>query len=161
MKLASLAIIRFACSLAKGVRWTMRIVLYPAFVLVLVSLGCVAAPNTPERKEVASVLKERLGDASQPDIGYIRNNAHLLVNLSTTAFPSLADSILAPRAREIATLALESYKLRKDLDSVTVVFREKAGTGMWWIRYERGFATTEAGLNTTHKESPGAPPNTR
>lgn len=99
-----------------------------------------ALPSASERKEVASVLRKSLGDASDPKIAYMRNNAHLLVQLSTAAFPSLEDSVLGPRARQIASTALKSYKLRSEVDSVTVVFREKADIGMWWIRYQRGVA---------------------
>jgi hypothetical protein len=119
----------------------------------LVLLACAQGSHSSERKHVASILRNQLGDAAEPEIALARGGSNLLVQVATWAFPFLGDSVLAPKSRELALIALRNYDARSELDSITVIFREQAGTGVWWVRYQRGFAVADLGSNAPDQQS--------
>lgn len=117
----------------------MRIIRRHGLLLLLaVAVACTGPGNSRER--LASALKDRLGDAANPDVGFIRDSTHLLVNLATVAFRSVPESALTVQARDIGRFALQHYERANDVDTVTVLYREKVSSGFWYIRHERTFA---------------------
>jgi hypothetical protein len=66
--------------------------------------------------------------------------SHLLIQLLTVAFPAVSEDELTRRSRAIARRALRSYGNANQLDSITVLYRERVRDGMWWIRHTRTFA---------------------
>lgn len=99
--------------------------------------GC--TPDGP-RENVASALREKLGEAADPKVGFQPDSTHLLVHLATVAFPTVPENELTRRARAIASFAFRRYANASDADSVTVLYREAVRPGMWWIRHERTFS---------------------
>jgi len=106
--------------------------------LLITFVACGGPSNSRER--LASTLRDSLGKAADPHVAYQRDSTHLLVELATAAFPTVADSILTSQARGIGGLALRHYEKADQLDSVTVLYREAAPhSGVWYIRHERTF----------------------
>jgi hypothetical protein len=108
--------------------------------IVVIASACEQNPAERARKHVASLLEKQLGDAADPRIGFMRDSTHLRIDLSTAAFPTLADSTLSKRARSFATTALTNYEMRDELDSITVIFSERPGYKPGgWIRHTDTF----------------------
>lgn len=120
---------------------TMRLVhVYRFMPAIFLAAACVAAAEGDSRERVARALAESLGEAADPQIAFQRDSSHLLVQLATVAFPTVSEDELTRRARGIATTAMRNYDDAERLDSITVLYREKAGKGIWWIRNTRAFS---------------------
>ena len=118
----------------------MKIILCGYSLALFAFLGACGGP-TNSRQRLASVLRDSLGEAADPQVAYQRDSTHLLVELATAAFPTVSDSILTGEARNIGSFALRHYEKASQLDSVTVLYREAAPrAGIWYIRHERTFA---------------------
>ena len=91
------------------------------------------------RENLAAVLGDSLGAATNPEVAFLKDNRHLLVQFDTVAFPDLSDSAHAKRAEEIARFVERHYELAGDLDSVTVMAHQLLSPGAWKIRQERTF----------------------
>ena len=109
--------------------------------LLALAAACLGPANSRER--LASALKDRVGEAADPDVGFMRDSTHLLVNLATVAFRTVSDSVLTVQARDIGAFALRQYERANELDSVTVLYREKVSSGFWYVRHERTFPVAE------------------
>jgi len=109
--------------------------------LLALAAACLGPANSRER--LAAALKDRVGEAADPDVGFMRDSTHLLVNLATVAFRTVPDSALTVQARDIGAFALRHYERADEVDSVTVLYREKVSSGFWWIRHERTFPVGE------------------
>jgi hypothetical protein len=108
--------------------------------VIAFAAACGGPAKDQSRERVASALRDSLGDAADPQVAIQRDSAHLLVHLATVAFPTASDSALTEQARHIGSLALRHYDKSNQLDSVSVLYREKAiGSGIWHIRHERTF----------------------
>ena len=122
-----------------GVRWTMKITRCRCSLALLVFLAACRGPAN-SRERLASVLRDSLGEAADPQVAYQRDSTHLLVELATAAFPTVSDSILTGQARAIGVFALRHYEGTSQLDSVTILYREAAPhPGIWYIRHTRTF----------------------
>jgi hypothetical protein len=116
----------------------MKIMRRHQLLLVLaLAVACRGPANSRER--LASALKERLGEAANPDVGFFRDSTHLLVNLATVAFRTVPESVLTVQARDIGRFAQHNYERASEVDSVTVVYREAVSPGLWYVRHERTF----------------------
>jgi hypothetical protein len=80
-----------------------------------------------------------LGNATKVQVGFQTDSTHLLVMLATAAFPTVSESRLTGQARDIADLALRHYERANQLDSVTVLYREPVGAGVWHISHTHTF----------------------
>ena len=109
--------------------------------LLALAAACLGPANSRER--LASALKDRVGEAADPDVGFMRDSTHLLVNLATVAFRTVPDSVLTVQARDIGAFALRHYERANEVDSVTVLYREKVSSGFWYVRHERTFPVAE------------------
>lgn len=119
----------------------MRLVhVYRLLPATFMAAACLAAPEGDSRERVARALAESVGEAADPRIAFRRDSSHLLVQLATVAFPTVSEDELTRRARGIATTAMRNYDNAEQLDSITVLYREKAGKGLWWIRNSRTFS---------------------
>jgi hypothetical protein len=108
--------------------------------IALLAIFAACGVPTNSRERLASTLRDSLGEAADPHVAYQRDSTHLLVELATAAFPTVADSILTSQARGIGGLALRRYEKANQLDSVTVLYREASPqSGIWYIRHERTF----------------------
>ena len=99
-------------------------------------VGCGPANS---RERLASVLSDSLGTAAEPDVAFQRDSTHLLVELATVAFPTVAESVLTRQATGIGRFALRHYERANEVDTVTVLYREAVRPGFWWIRHTRTF----------------------
>lgn len=118
----------------------MRLVhVYRFMPAAFLAAACVAAPEGDSRERVPRALAESVGEAADPQITFRRDSSHLLIQLATVAFPTVSEDELTGRARGIATTAMRNYDNADQLDSITVLYREKAGKGIWWIRNTRTF----------------------
>jgi hypothetical protein len=121
----------------------MKIILHSYYLGLLVLFAACGEPIN-SRERVASVLRDSLSEAADPQVAYQRDSTHLLVELATAAFPTVSDSILTGQARGIGRLALRHYDNANQLDSVTVLYREAAPhPGIWHIRHKRTFPVAE------------------
>lgn len=105
--------------------------------------ACVGATPDNPRTRLASVLRDSLGAAADPQVAFQKDPNHLLVELATVAFPTVSESELSDEAKHIGGFAFKHYERANELDSVTVLYREKVRSGVWWIRHERTFAVEE------------------
>ena len=122
---------------------------------IVAASACEQDSTHHARQRVASLLREQLGDAADPQIGFMRDSTHLLVDLSTAAFPVLVDSMLTKRARGFAVTALKNYEMSKSLDSITVTYNERLGhKGGGWLRHFDTFPVSDL-------RDVNAPPNAR
>ena len=121
--------------------------------MIVVESSCTQDPTHRSRKHVASLLSQEIGEAADPQVAFLRDSTHLLVDLSTAAFPTLAESTLTKRARGFAITALKNYDRVDTLDSISVVYTERLGHEGGWIRHIDAFSV--AALRDLH------PPNTR
>ena len=111
--------------------------------LPLLALAAACTWPTTSRERLASALRERVGELADPDVGFMKDSTHLLVNLATVAFRTVPDSVLTVQAKDIGAFALRHYERANELDSVTVLYREKVSPGFWYIRHERTFPVGE------------------
>ena len=109
-------------------------------VVLALATACVGPAKDESRERVASALRERLGEAADPQVAFQRDSAHLLVRLATVAFPTVSDSLLTVQARSIASFALGHYEKANQLDSVSVLYHEAVRPGVWHIRHARSFS---------------------
>jgi hypothetical protein len=117
----------------------MKIILRRYSLALLAFFGACGGPSN-SRERLASVLRDSLGEAADPQVAYQSDSTHLLVELATTAFPTVPDSILTGQARGIGGFALRHYERANQLDSVTVLYREATPhPGIWYIRHTRTF----------------------
>jgi len=105
--------------------------------------ACVGVTPDNSRTRLASVLRDSLGAAADPQVAFAKDPTHLLVQLATVAFPTVSESELSDEAKSIGGFAFKHYERANELDSVTVLYREKVRSGVWWIRHERTFAVGE------------------
>jgi hypothetical protein len=117
-----------------------------ALILCLAFTGCgEKAPEDVARAKLASILRDSLGDAADPQVGFIVNGppppryTHLYVHFDTAAFANLSDSAFALRARDVARFAVRHYPQANILDSVTVAARDSAA----WIRHTLTFPVAQ------------------
>src|SRR3979409_2112254 len=111
--------------------------------LPLLALAAACLGPTNSRERLPSALNTRVGEAADPDVGFMRDSTHLLVNLATVAFRTVPDSVLTVQAKGVGAFALRHYERANEVDSVTVVYREKVSSGFWYIRHERTFPVAE------------------
>src|SRR3954462_639691 len=117
----------------------MKLRIRPRWLLLLAFSGACREPAN-SRERVASVLRDTLGTAADPQVAFQRDSTHLLVQLATVAFPTIPEAALSDQARNIAAFAVRHYENANQLDSVTVLYREAAlHPGIWHIRHERTF----------------------
>jgi hypothetical protein len=105
--------------------------------------GCGGLTPDNSRTRLASVLRDSIGAEADPQVAFQRDSTHLLVELATVAFPTISESELSDEAKSIGGFAFKHYERANELDSVTVLYREKIRSGEWWIRHERTFAVEE------------------
>ena len=108
------------------------------FSVALVSCKSRHADNP--RESLAVVLRDSLGAATNPQVAFLKDNRHLLVQFDTTAFPDLSDSAYAKKAEEIGRFVERHYELAGSLDSITIMAHQLLSPGAWKIRQERTFA---------------------
>lgn len=99
-------------------------------------------PDNP-RTRLASALRASLGEDADPQVAFQKDSTHLLVELATVAFPTVSEDHLSDEAKHIGGFAFKHYERANELDSVTVLYREKVRSGVWWIRHERTFAVED------------------
>lgn len=107
---------------------------------ILLAGACESPSDDESRKHVTGVLTQTLGEAARPRVAFQRDSTHLLVQLLTVAFPSVSEDELTAQATDIAQTTLNNYDRADQLDSITVLYRERAGRGVWWIRHTRAFS---------------------
>ena len=121
------------------------------FVLVASAVACFGnGPEAGARAHLASVLRDSVGAATDPQVAFIINsqdsrgrNRHLYVQLDTNGFSSMSDSAFALRARDIGALALRHYEKAADLDSISVAALEKLKPGVARIHRQRAFTVAD------------------
>jgi hypothetical protein len=113
--------------------------------ILLSALMAACGGVTPDnsRTRLASVLRDSLGAAADPQVAFEKDSTHLLVELATVAFRTVSESELSDEAKHIGGFAFKHYERANELDSVTVLYREKVRSGVWWIRHDRTFAVEE------------------
>jgi hypothetical protein len=116
--------------------------------LPLLTLAAACIKPSTARERVASALRDSLAKAADPEVAFQRDSTHLLVELATAAFPTVPESVLTSQARSIGAFALRHYDNANQLDSVTVLYREAARPGVWYIRHTRTFPV--ANLRSAH-----------
>lgn len=126
-----------------------------ALALCLVAVTCrPKVPDADARTRLITALRDSVGAAVNPDVGFITDGghreSHLYVTFDTSAAPALSDPLFDERARDLARFALRHYEKVSDLDSVTVATRQLRQPGVWQVQHRRTFAV--AGL-----KEPGAP----
>lgn len=111
------------------------------WLLILASApACVGHADETSRERLGAALEEMLGKEAEPLVAFQKDSTHLVVQLSTFAFPTVSDPALTEQAKTIASFALGHYEKPNELDSVTVRYREKApAPGVWYIRHTRTF----------------------
>ena len=119
----------------------MKIIPQRQLLLLALAAACLKPANSRER--LASELKDSLGEAANPDVGFMKDSTHLLVNLATVAFRTVPESVLTVQARDIGRFALRHYERATEVDSVTVLYREAVSPGFWYVRHERTFPAGE------------------
>ena len=115
-------------------RMTRQWILLSAFIA-----ACVGVTPDNSRTRLASVLRDSLGAAADPQVAFQRDSTHLLVQLATVAFPTVSEAELSDEAKHIGGFAFQHYERANELDSVTVLYHEKVRSGVYWIRHERTF----------------------
>jgi murein DD-endopeptidase MepM/ murein hydrolase activator NlpD len=111
--------------------------------LSLLALAAACAGPTDSRDRLASELRDRVGDAADPHVSFLRDSTHLQVELATVAFRTMPESVLTDQARNIGVFALRHYERANEVDSVTVLYREAVSPGFWYIRHTRTFPVGE------------------
>jgi len=128
-------------------RWILLLALAPA---------CMRSANDESRERVASALRDSLGglatdpqvafdrkslgEAADPEVAFLRDSTHLLILLSTVAFPTRPESAWTDEARKIGSFAFRHYEKADQLDSLTLQYHERIRPGMWWIRHSDTFS---------------------
>src|SRR5687767_10483217 len=127
-------------------------------ILVVLSSGACSGSSNDSRHEVAHALSEHLGEAADPKVGYLRDSAHLKIDVATTAFPTGTEAEVTDHARGIARFAYGHYEQASKLDSVSVFYLERARLGASWIRRSHSFPVADLG-ETKVAPVPREPPN--
>jgi hypothetical protein len=117
----------------------MKLRIRPQWLLLLLSIAGACHEPANSRERVASALRDSLGKAADPAVAFQKDSTHLLVELAAAAFPTMPESALTDQARNIGVFAVRHYENASRLDSVTVVYREAARPGVWYIRHTRTF----------------------
>ena len=97
-------------------------------VFALVVIGCSKSP-APLQHAQAVVLAE-VGAAAKPQVAFMRDSTHLLVQLQGGDVAQAQDSAFAQRANRLARLALEAYGRGAGVESVTVSVGDMVAPGM-------------------------------
>lgn len=118
----------------------MRIFHSGTLFLAAFAAACMGIEKDESRERVADALTNMLGEAANPDIGFLGDSSHLQVSLLTVAFPTVSEAELTGQARIIASSALRNYGEAGRLDSITVLYREPVRKGTWWVRHTRSFS---------------------
>jgi hypothetical protein len=119
-----------------------------ALAFCLIAIGCDQnAPESEARNRLAHVLRDSLGTASNPNVGFIvdggERDSHLYLMFDTTAVINASDSVFAVRALEIARFAARHYDKAKRLDSITVATRKAVERGVWRIQHTSTFPAAQ------------------
>jgi hypothetical protein len=118
----------------------MSVITWNQWLLVLAfATACLGSTRDDSRQRVASALRDTLGKAADPQVAFMNNSRHLLIQLSTAAFVNASDSTFAQQAKDIARFAFRRYEKASGLDSITVLDRNSVAKGVWQIRYTRTF----------------------
>jgi len=126
-----------------------------AISLLVLCLAVVAchreAPQSVARAQLASALRDSLGERADPNVAFISDGgpreSHLYLAVDTIAVPGASDSVFERRARDLARFAVRHYGNASTLDSITVATRELQQPGVWRVQHQRAFAI--AGLEAT------------
>lgn len=118
------------------------------FALCLGATACEKnGPEAEARARLASVLRDSLGAATNPNVAFIVDDGsrdrHLYVLFDTTAFATISDSAFVVRARDIARFSLRHYGKAQALDSITVASRETLTPAEARIHHTATFAIAE------------------
>ena len=115
-----------------------------ACVLIGVAIGCAQDTDTPARTQLAAALRDSLGSAADPQVGFLVHRRHLLVHLDSKSFEGASDSTFAAQAKELAQFSLRHYKNAAVLDSITVESRQVITRGQAMIQKQsQAFAITQ------------------
>jgi hypothetical protein len=112
-----------------------------ALIVSVAAGACNNQQQTP-REKLKAVLRDSIGAATNPQVSYLNNDKHLLVQFDTTAFASLSDSVFTLRAKEIGGFSKRHYEKPADLDSISVMAHEQVQPGVWKIRQMRTFSVS-------------------
>jgi hypothetical protein len=134
---------------------------YVVTATILFATACSVSAKDKSRKNVARALIETVGESADPQIAFRRDSSHLLIQLLTVAFPTVSEDELTRRSWGIARSALRSYDDANQLDSITVLYRERVRDGMWWIRHTRTFAVDSLKDVSMRSSVSPSSPNTR
>ena len=107
--------------------------------LLFVAAACAGSQKDQSRDRVASALRDTLGQTADPEVAFVRDSTHLLVQLSGDVLPTASDSALTEEARRIGIFALRHYERANELDSVTILYHRKVRRGLWHILQMRAF----------------------
>lgn len=111
--------------------------------VIVIAAACVAPFEGDARERAARAVTGFLGEAGEAAdvrIAFQQDSTHLLVQLLTVAFRTVPEDALTAQATRIAKTALRSYDHADQLDSITVLYRERIDRGAWWIRHIRSFS---------------------
>jgi len=114
--------------------------LFCGMLISVALVSCKTRPVDNARENLAAVLRDSLGAATNPEVAFRKDSTHLLVQFDTVAFPDLSDSAYAKRAEEIGRFVERHYESGGSIDSVTVMAHQLLSPGAWKIRQERTFA---------------------
>lgn len=121
---------------------------YRAMLTTLLALGCLSHQKDEALQRVDRSLRERLGELADPQVAFMRDSTHLLIQLATVAFRTVTDDELTDRAKNISSFTYARYDRANEVDSVTVFYREKVRRGVWHIRHIRSFGVADLGDST-------------
>ena len=119
----------------------MKAILLSVVSILLWATACNKSPDP--RDKLTSTLRDSVNADANPQVGYLRDSAHLLINFDTTAFADRSDSAFALKAKDIANFALRHYANPQQLDSLTITARYPTSPGVWRVTNERTFAVSE------------------
>jgi hypothetical protein len=115
---------------------------------VSLCLACNDAPDIQARGDLASLLRDSVGQAADPQVAFLNNNNHLLVHLDAKPFTHLSDSAFSAEARRIAQVAMRNYQGKARIDSISVEAREiMVPNQAMRVRESRTFSVAELGRN--------------
>jgi hypothetical protein len=117
----------------------MRIINRHRWLLLLtIAAACAGSQKDQSRDRVASALRDTLGKTADPQVAFVRDSTHLLVQLSGDALPTASDSV-TEETRRIGNFALRHYERANELDSVTILYHRPVRPGVWRILQTRAF----------------------
>ena len=111
--------------------------------IAAVALACTRGSANQASERVASALSDTLGKSAEPSVGFLNSRKHLQISLSAARFAESSDSAFATQAKQIARFALARFGDAAQLDSVTVLDRERVSEGVWRMHRVQSFAVDE------------------